>query len=55
MDGSSVCECSCVKLSITNVKLDTAQTSISLGIGVNLHETLRQLIEEWYAPYAVYC
>ena len=55
MDGSSVCECSCVMLSITNVKLDTAQTSSCLGIGVNLLETLRQLIEEWYAPYTVYC
>ena len=55
MAGSYVCECSCVKLSITNVKLYTAQTSICLGIGVNLLETLRQLIEEWYAPYTVYC
>ena len=48
MKGNSVVECSSLKLSSTNVKLDTVQTSISLGIGEKLLETLRQLIEEWY-------
>jgi len=42
----SVVECSSVKLSSTNVKLDTAETSICLGIGGKLLETLRQLIDE---------
>jgi len=55
MNGLSVVECGCVKLSSTNVKLDTAQTYICLGIGGKLLETLRQLIDEWYAPYTVYC
>ena len=55
MNGTSVVECSNVKLSNTNVKLDTAQTSICLDIGGKLLETLRQLIEEWSAPYTVYC
>ena len=54
-DEISVVECSSVKLSSTNVKLDTAQTSISLDIGGKLLETLRQPIDEWYAPYTVYC
>ena len=53
--GTSVVECSSLKLSSTNVKLDTVQTSICLGIGGQLLDTLRQLIEEWYAPYTVYC
>ena len=53
--GTSVVECSSLKLSSTNVKLDTVQTSLCLGIGGKLLETLRQLIEEWYAPYTVYC
>jgi len=44
-----------MQLNSTNVKLDTAQTSICLGIGGKLLETLRQLVEEWYAPYTVYC
>ena len=51
MKGTSVVECRSLKLSSTNVKLDTVQTSICLGIGGKLLETLRQLIEEWYAPY----
>ena len=51
MKGPSVVECSSLKLSSTNVKLDTVQTSICLGIGGKLLETLRQLIEEWYATY----
>ena len=55
MNGTSVVECSNVKLSNTNVKLDTAQTAICLDIGGKLLETLRQLIEEWPAPYTVYC
>ena len=55
MNGTAVVECSNVKLSNTNVKLDIAQTSISLDIGGKLLETLRQLIEEWSAPYTVYC
>ena len=45
MNGTSVVECSSVKLSSTNVKLDTGQASIRLGIGGKLLETLRQLIE----------
>ena len=53
--GTYVVECSSYKLSSTNVKLDTVETSICLGIGGKMLETLRQLIEEWYAPYAVYC
>ena len=53
--GTFVVECISLKLSSTNVKLDTVQTSICLGIGGNLLETLRQLIEEWYVPYTVYC
>ena len=53
--GTSVVECGSLKLSSTNVKLDTVQTSICLGIGGKLLETLSQLIEEWYAPYTVYC
>ena len=51
MKGTYVVECSSLKLSSTNVKLYTVQTSICLGIGGKLLETLRQLIEEWYAPY----
>ena len=50
-----VVECSSVKLCSTNVKLDTAQTSICLGIGGKLLETLRQLIDEWYSTYTEYC
>ena len=55
MKGIAVVECSSLKLSTTNVKLDTVQTSICLGIGGKLLETLKQLIEEWYAPYTVNC
>ena len=55
MMGTAVVECSSLKLSSPNVQLDTLQTSICLGIGGKLLETLRQLIEEWYAPYTVYC
>ena len=55
MKGTSVVECSSLKLSSTNVKLDTVQTYICLGIGGKLPETLRQLTEEWYVPYTVYC
>ena len=55
MNGTSVVECSSVKLSSTKVTLDTAQTFICLGIGGKLLETLRQLIKEWYEPYTVYC
>ena len=55
MKGTSVVECNSLKLSSTNVKLDTVQTSIFVGIGGKLLETLRQIIEEWYAPYTVYC
>jgi len=55
MDGTSVVECSTVNLTSTNVILDTAETYICLGIGGNLLETLRQLIDECYAPYTVYC
>ena len=39
MNGTSVVKFSIVKLSITNVKLDTAQTSICIRIGGKL-ETL---------------
>ena len=55
MKGTSVVECSSLKVSSTYAKLDTVQTSICLGIGGKLLETLRQLIEELYAPYTVYC
>ena len=55
MNGTSVVECSSVKLRSTKVKLYTAQTSICLDIGGTLLETLRQLIEECHAPYTVYC
>ena len=55
MKGTSVVECSCVQLKSTNVKLDTVQISICLGIGGKLLETQRQIVEEWYAPYTVYC
>ena len=55
MDGTSVVGCSTVNLTNTNVKLDTAETYICLGIGRKLLETLRQLIDECYAPYTVYC
>ena len=41
MYGTSVVECGSAKLSSTKVKLDTAQTSICLGIGGTLLETLR--------------
>jgi len=44
-----------VKLCSTNFKLDTAQTSTCLDIGGKLLEKLRQLIDEWYAPYTEYC
>ena len=54
LNGTSVVECSIVKFSSTNVKLDTAQTSI-----FNMHWEKAlvkwQLIEEWYAPCTVYC
>ena len=54
LNGTSVVECSIMKLSSRNVKLDTAQTSI-----FNMHweKALEkwQLIEEWYAPCTVYC
>ena len=54
MNGTSVVECSIAKLSSTNVKLDTAQTSICKGTGgkIVIHW---QLIEEWYATYTVDC
>ena len=39
LNGTSVVECSIVKLSSTNVKLDTVQTSSYIGIGEKL-ETL---------------
>ena len=39
MDGTSVVGCSTVNLTNTNVKLDTAETYICLGIGGNLLET----------------
>jgi len=55
MNEISVVECSSVKLSSTNVKLDTAQTFICIGRGGKLLETLRQLIDEWYVPYTEYC
>ena len=47
MKGTSVVDCSSLKLSSTNAKLDTVQTSICPDIGGKLLETLRQLIEEW--------
>ena len=40
LNGTSVVKFSIVKLSSTNVKLDTAQTSISISIGGKLEETL---------------
>ena len=55
MNGTSVVECSSVKLRSTKLKLDTAQTYICLDIGGTLLETLRQLIEECDTQYTVYC
>ena len=40
LNGTSIVKFSIVKLSSTNVKLDTAQTSICIRIGGKLEETL---------------
>ena len=53
MKGTSVVECSSVKLSSTKVTLHTAQNYICLVIGGTLLDTLGQLTEEWYTSYTV--
>jgi hypothetical protein len=52
LDGTSVVKFSIVKLSSTNVKFDTAQTSIWIRIGGRLEETLTTHRRVLYGMYS---